>query len=78
MIEHKWNSAKWHYEGGSGTFQSARSGSGGNRWEHYEALADAIETGGEVTPNERDGREYLRIFDAANESCRTGETVMLQ
>ena len=74
-IKHDWFSATWFSEAGTGSFASDRLASCGKRWEHYQSLVEAIESDGDVTPNERDGLAYVRIQDAALQSIRTGKTV---
>ncbi len=76
-IRHNWFSAEWFSADGSGSFKSDRRESCGKRWEHYAALIEAIETGGNLTPNELDGLAYVRVQEAAMHSVRTGETVQL-
>lgn len=75
IIQHDWASMKWSSAEGQGEYKSKRTGTQGNRWEHYEALANAIESGADVSPNERDGLEYMRIIGAALRSRETGEVV---
>ena len=76
-IRHSWFSAEWFSKGATGSFKSDRLDTQGKRWEHYETLINAIETGGDVTPNETDGLAYVRIQDAALRSAQSGETVRL-
>lgn len=75
MIRHDWFSARWFSSDGQGEFQSARQASGGDRWDHYHALIDAIESDGTVTPNEHDGLNYVCVQDAALRSIHEGDWV---
>jgi predicted dehydrogenase len=77
VILHDWSGARWSGDKGRGEFVSPRRETQGNRWEHYDRLAEAIDAGGSVSPNERDGLAYMRIVDAATRSIQTGETVVL-
>ncbi|MBI2437419.1 MAG: Gfo/Idh/MocA family oxidoreductase [Lentisphaerae bacterium] len=78
VIQHNWIGADWYADGGvKGSFQSQRCEAQGRRWEHYEALADAIENGTALSPNERDGLAYVRILEAARQSRVTGRRVEL-
>jgi predicted dehydrogenase len=77
-IQHTWSGAQWSGESGRGEFVSPRAQTQGNRWEHYESLADAIESGGSVSPSERDGLAYVRILDAALRSIATGQSIRLE
>jgi predicted dehydrogenase len=76
-IQHNWYSANWQGRDGQGEYHSPRGSSGGDRWDHYHALIHAIETGCDVSPNEHDGRRYVRIQDAALESIRSGQRLVL-
>ena len=78
LIEHQWFGAKWRTDDEKGEFTSQRrSETQGWRWEHYDALAEAIDSGTDCSPNERDGLRYMRIVGAALKSSETGvwETV---
>ncbi|NQU10523.1 hypothetical protein HQ590_07030, partial [bacterium] len=77
FIRHNWFSAEWFTDKEQGSFQSVRRTSGGQRWDHYHALIDAIENDTALVPNELDGLRYVRIQDAALRSIRSGETVRL-
>lgn len=72
VIAHSWFGAEWHSAEGKDTYESPRRATQGYRWEHYETLADAIETGVKCSPNEEDALKYMRIVDAASQSSRSG------
>jgi predicted dehydrogenase len=76
-IQHEWSGARWSGAAGKGEYVSPRTATQGNRWEHYDQLAEAIDAGGLVSPNERDGLAYMRIVDAARRSAKTGQPVFL-
>jgi predicted dehydrogenase len=77
FIRHNWFSAEWFNSDSQGRFDSPRVDSGGDRWDHYHALIDAIEQDGSCSPNEIDGLNYVRIQDAALQSIASGATVEL-
>lgn len=75
LIQHNWGSAKWYTRDGEGEFKSVRTKTGGDRWDHYHWLIDAIENDTDVHPNEVDGLKYVRIQDAAMRSAKLGKPV---
>jgi predicted dehydrogenase len=77
VIVHNWFSCTWHGDQITGSFASERAGTQGNRWDHYRALIQAIETGTELSPNECDGLNYVRIIDAGVRSNATGTQIHL-
>lgn len=77
LIRHNWVNAEWFTSEGSGRFESKRTSTGGQRWDHYHALIDAIENNTEVHPDHHDGLKYVRIQDAAIQSAKSKQTVTL-
>jgi len=77
LIRHNWFSAEWFTKSGKGSFQSARQDTGGNRWDHYHELIEAIENNKEIHPDHHDGLKYVRIQDAAIRASKQGQAVNL-
>lgn len=77
VIVHNWWSADWYSDKGKESYASDRRSGSGNHRKHYLSLIDAIESGNDVSPNERDGLRYVRIIDAAVRSAVSGERAIL-
>ncbi len=77
VIQHDWFSMKWFSDADSGEYASNRLDTQGRRWEHYDALCDAIEHHATPSPNEIDGLNYVRILEAAIQSSQSQELVRL-
>ncbi len=77
LIRHNWFSAEWFTKDDQGSFTSTRSSTGGQRWDHYHALIDAIENDAEIHPDHHDGLKYVRIQDAAIRAARSKQIITL-
>jgi predicted dehydrogenase len=77
MIKHNWFSAEWFTSTDQGSYASPRAKTGGDRWDHYHALIDAIENNTPIHPDHHDGLNYVRIQDAAIRSSKLRQTVMV-
>ena len=77
LIKHDWFGATWYTSEDEGSYASDRRNTGGDRWDHYHELIEAIETDKPIAPNHHDGLKYVRIQDAAMRSAKLGQRITL-